>query len=299
MKLIVADDSTTIQKVIKLAFKGEAAELVTVSSFVELLGEVGKTTFDAVICDANLSGMHGVQGLEKLSSAIGQTPLLLLKGSFDSVDETSLNQSGYHNFLKKPFDAPTIVQKVRALVLGSRVPKREDGSEANPEAGSEGNEAPTIIFGLPEETSSENSGSLDESGSIDFSAMSAPQSTLSSPEKAQDKQPAVSTGEKGKKTFSTHAGINELSLDLDSAPSPLHVERPSQPPQPAKANFDTNDLAKLGSLVAPFVMERVKTELPSFLKEHLSDRIETVLRDVIKEELRRLTDEKNSLYIDS
>lgn len=119
--LLVADDSVTIQKVIRIAFQRSPVDLIESASLIEALAAVGKLKPDAIIIDASLPGVRSPQDLARLRTEAGGAPMLLLIGSYDGVDEASLSQAGFTKVLKKPFESADIVAAIDQL-LGLTAP---------------------------------------------------------------------------------------------------------------------------------------------------------------------------------
>jgi CheY-like chemotaxis protein len=119
-RILVADDSSTIQKVIKIAFARHAIEIVEAGSYIEALAAVGRATPDALIIDASLPGVRGPSDFAKLTADAGAAPLLLLVGTYEAVDEGALRAAGFQHFLKKPFESADIVALVERL-LGDKL----------------------------------------------------------------------------------------------------------------------------------------------------------------------------------
>jgi CheY-like chemotaxis protein len=114
-RILVADDSATIQKVIKIAFSRHGYDIVEAASFIEAITAQTRVTADVVIADASLPGAHGPSDFLKIAHD-GSVPLLLLVGSYESVDEDSFRSLGFSHFLKKPFESSDIVSLVDQLI---------------------------------------------------------------------------------------------------------------------------------------------------------------------------------------
>lgn len=115
-RVLVADDSTTIQKVIKIAFSRHPLELVEASSFAEALSSCARRLPQLLILDATLPGAQGPRDFKKLREDAGGVPVILFIGSYDAVDEGAFRAAGIHNILKKPFDSASLVQMVEDLL---------------------------------------------------------------------------------------------------------------------------------------------------------------------------------------
>lgn len=126
-RILVADDSATIQKVIKIAFSRHNYDIVEASSFIEAITSQSRGVADIIIADASLPGAHGPNDFLKIAHD-GSVPLLLLVGSYESVDEDSFRSLGFTHFLKKPFESSDIVSLVEQLT--SELPEQSAGNES-------------------------------------------------------------------------------------------------------------------------------------------------------------------------
>ena len=111
-KLLLADDSVTIQKVVNLTFADEGIEVVTAANGDLAMEMIVSERPDVVLADVNMPGMSGYQICETLrgSEDTKHIPVLLLVGSFEPFDEVEANRVGASGYLTKPF------QSIRLLV---------------------------------------------------------------------------------------------------------------------------------------------------------------------------------------
>jgi CheY-like chemotaxis protein len=111
-KLLLADDSITIQKVVNLTFADEGIEVITVSDGNEAIEKIAEFKPDLVMADVNMPGLSGYQICEmiKRDEKTRQIPVILLVGSFEPFDEAEAGRVGANDFLTKPF------QSIRQLV---------------------------------------------------------------------------------------------------------------------------------------------------------------------------------------
>ncbi len=113
-RIIVADDSTAIQKVVKIAFASFASEVAMVQNFSELKSQLVVDEWDLVIADASLPGLVEKEDFSQLENLVQERPLILLAGSYDTVDLSALENSkiNYH-IVRKPFDASELINIVK------------------------------------------------------------------------------------------------------------------------------------------------------------------------------------------
>ena len=111
-KLLLADDSITIQKVVNLTFADEGIEVTTVGDGDSAMEKLTEVLPDLVMADVNMPGLTGYQICEKIKqdAALRHIPVILLVGSFEPFDQEESNRVGADAFLTKPF------QSIRQLV---------------------------------------------------------------------------------------------------------------------------------------------------------------------------------------
>lgn len=121
-KLLLADDSITIQKVVNLTFADEGIEVITVGDGDSAMEKMAEVKPDLVMADVNMPGLNGYQVCERIrqSESLKQTPVILLVGSFEPFDEEEARRVGANDFLTKPFQSiRQLVSKVTDLLQGS------------------------------------------------------------------------------------------------------------------------------------------------------------------------------------
>jgi CheY-like chemotaxis protein len=111
-KLLLADDSVTIQKVVNLTFADEGIEVISVGDGDSAMEKIRETLPDLVMLDINMPGLSGYEICENLrkSDQFKTLPVILLVGSFEPFDEDEAKRVGASDYLTKPF------QSIRQLV---------------------------------------------------------------------------------------------------------------------------------------------------------------------------------------
>lgn len=118
-RILLADDSVTIQKVIELTFLDEDYEVKAVSNGDEALAVLAQVDPDFVIADVHMPGANGYEVCRRVKELKPNVPVLLLVGTFEPFDEGQSRTVGADSFLKKPFDSQELLQRVEEL-LSSR-----------------------------------------------------------------------------------------------------------------------------------------------------------------------------------
>ncbi|MBL0225032.1 MAG: response regulator [Geobacteraceae bacterium] len=122
IKILLADDSITIQKVVGIIFGGEEYSLTVVDNGKAAVEKAREINPDVLLIDALMPGMSGYEVCEavRATPAISTKPILLLTGSFEPFDEDKAKSCGADDFLAKPFESQQIVNKVKELMeMGS------------------------------------------------------------------------------------------------------------------------------------------------------------------------------------
>ena len=123
-KILLADDSITIQKVIELTFSDEDFEVVTVGNGRLALEKLPEVRPDIVLCDIIMPEKDGYEVCDQIKKhpAYSHVPVLLLTGAFEPFDQERAARAGYDGSLAKPFEPETLIAKVRDLL--ARAPQR-------------------------------------------------------------------------------------------------------------------------------------------------------------------------------
>ncbi len=121
-KILLADDSITIQKVIELTFSDEDFELHTVGNGQKAIDEINAIQPDIVLCDIIMPEKNGYEVCEFIKSTDGlkHIPVLLLTGAFEPFDQERAKAAGCEGFLAKPFEPQTLISKVKELLAGAQ-----------------------------------------------------------------------------------------------------------------------------------------------------------------------------------
>ncbi|MFN2404481.1 MAG: PleD family two-component system response regulator [Pyrinomonadaceae bacterium] len=126
-KLLLADDSATIQKVIDLTFADEGVQVVSVGNGREAIDRLPEINPDVVLVDVFMPAPNGYEVCEyvKTNEQFKHIPVMLLVGSFEPFDEAEARRVGADDILTKPFQSiRRLIDRVGALV-SSPPPEKE------------------------------------------------------------------------------------------------------------------------------------------------------------------------------
>jgi CheY-like chemotaxis protein len=131
-KLLLADDSATIQKVIDLTFADEGVRVVTVSNGQEAIDQLLEVQPDIVLADVFMPARNGYEVCEyvKTNEKLKHIPVMLLVGSFEPLDEAEARRVGADDILTKPFQSiRRLIDRVGSLVSSPPVEKESPTAE--------------------------------------------------------------------------------------------------------------------------------------------------------------------------
>ncbi len=121
-KLLLADDSITIQKVIQITFAHEDYELTVTDNGDSALAKALEIKPDLVMADIYMPGKNGYEltSAIKQNPALQRVPVLLLAGSFEPFDEDKARSCKADAWIEKPFESQTLIDKVAELLSAAR-----------------------------------------------------------------------------------------------------------------------------------------------------------------------------------
>lgn len=134
-KLLLADDSVTIQKVIELTFADEDIEVIAVSNGSQAISLAPVERPDIVLADVGMPERDGyeVAAFIKRTPGLSHIPVLLLTGAFEPIDEGRAQAAGCDGVLVKPFEPQMVINRVKDLIAGKR-PVPGAGMQVTPAA---------------------------------------------------------------------------------------------------------------------------------------------------------------------
>jgi CheY-like chemotaxis protein len=117
-KILLADDSLTIQKVVELTFSDSDYELVCVSNGQRALEKVREDRPDLILADVVMPEKNGYEVCEAIKGdpSTSRIPVVLLSGTFEPFDRERAGRIGADAIVSKPFDSQQLLAQVDALI---------------------------------------------------------------------------------------------------------------------------------------------------------------------------------------
>lgn len=117
IKVLVADDSQTIQKVVKITLSELSYELTPVLDEHTLIEEVETEHYDLVLLDFGLSQTtSGYDLAASIKEKSPETMIMAMLGTFDSINDAQMQDSGISDKITKPFESEKFIKKCQALI---------------------------------------------------------------------------------------------------------------------------------------------------------------------------------------
>lgn len=239
-RILLADDSITIQKVVNLTFADEGIEVVAVSNGEMAERRLNEIDPDLVLADIFMPGKNGYELCEhiKQSPQFQNVPVVLLVGAFEPFDQNEARRVKADAHLTKPFESRNLVETVRKLIKDSGRPVTAPRSQQSSVEGgySPAPAAPELKPIAPPPVN------------IDFSAMSNEWPVANS---------ATGFDAPSDLGFSALSHTSPLTIDLGNAAQTSHsfsIDEQQTPAQNADNDFD--DTLVMGS---PFAANSAST----------------------------------------
>jgi CheY-like chemotaxis protein len=140
-RLLLADDSITIQKVVELVLAEEDFEIKAVGNGEDALAAVGTFNPDIVLADIEMPKINGYNLCERIKQnpQTSGIPVILLAGAFEPLDEELSASVGADDSIIKPFESQELISKINAALTmvsaGAEVEATVAGVEAEAEEG--------------------------------------------------------------------------------------------------------------------------------------------------------------------
>lgn len=120
-KILVADDSTTIQKIVAMSFENEDISVVGVNNGKQAFEKLAEVKPDIVLADTDMPGLTGYQLSQKIkeSKEFSSIQVLLLTSDFEEFNESLFKSCKADDRISKPFKSDEIIKKVNELLKRS------------------------------------------------------------------------------------------------------------------------------------------------------------------------------------
>ncbi len=126
-KILLADDSVTIQKVVSITLAHEDFDLTIVDNGSKAVAKAKEIRPDVILLDVVMPDKDGYQVCQEIkgNAELRNIPIILLTGTFEPFDADRAAEVGADDFIKKPFESHTLINKVKEMAAKSGVPREK------------------------------------------------------------------------------------------------------------------------------------------------------------------------------
>src|SRR5688572_2388589 len=117
-KILLADDSITIQKVVELTFSDGDYEVTAVNNGAKAVAKLAELRPDIILSDIIMPEKNGYELCEYVKShpEYRSIPVVLLTGTFEPFDPDRAEKAGCDAVVTKPFESQSLIHKVEELI---------------------------------------------------------------------------------------------------------------------------------------------------------------------------------------
>jgi CheY-like chemotaxis protein len=121
-RILLADDSITIQKVVELTFSDGDYEVTAVNNGARAIQKLGEMKPDIILSDIIMPEKNGYEVCEYVKShpEYRTIPVVLLTGTFEPFDPDRAEKAGCDAVVTKPFESQSLIHKVEELIASTQ-----------------------------------------------------------------------------------------------------------------------------------------------------------------------------------
>lgn len=316
LRVLLADESSTIKKVMQLALQDFAVEVKAVPIGLDVMQVCRAFQPDIIFVDILLAKKNGYEVSAEIKSdpVLKKIPIVMMWSGFMELDEAKAKQAKIDQRLEKPFDADTLRDMVKALVpklsgnlISSFVTFPEMPEFVEPEAPPQSERLKTKLR-LEEEPDLEpNLQDLDEPE--DFQSVPLPKNqaqltksqSRNAPKRDDWSEQDLSRfkleipkednfnrdpGDLTCTSIALSSGVEEIALEDIDNPNPQPVKRPA--PRPAARQHELPQAPRMPSVDPVRAEEIIRNEARHVLETIAWKILPDVVERIVREELQKL-----------
>jgi len=129
-EIIIVDDDPAVRDALSVVFSLEGFHVTSFGDGQSLLAAARARTPSCIILDVHMPGRSGLDILRELNAQDYAAPIFIISGQGDIPMAVDAIKNGALDFIEKPFDADTVVSRVREAIE-ARERRREAGSRSD------------------------------------------------------------------------------------------------------------------------------------------------------------------------
>jgi len=120
-RLLLVEDDASIREIVSIGLTAAGFRLVTATDGRDGLARARAGEFDAVILDVMLPSLDGFEVCREIRK-FSRVPVVMLTARTDLVDVVVGLESGADDYVKKPFELPELIARLRAVLRRTSAP---------------------------------------------------------------------------------------------------------------------------------------------------------------------------------
>jgi two-component system, OmpR family, response regulator MtrA len=119
-RVLVVEDDPSIREIASIGLKAAGFGVAMSADGRDELGRVRADGFDAVLLDVMLPSLDGFEVCRQIRR-FSQVPIVMLTARTDTIDVVVGLESGADDYVRKPFEMPELVARLRAVLRRGQV----------------------------------------------------------------------------------------------------------------------------------------------------------------------------------
>ncbi len=133
LRLLVADDNEVNRLVASATLEGLGAQVTLASDGLDVLGQLARGQFDAVLMDLNMPRMDGFEATRRLRQlererAEPRLPVVAMTAMGPNEESARMRAAGLDGYVGKPFQAAQLVHELRSVIARSAANAAPEGA---------------------------------------------------------------------------------------------------------------------------------------------------------------------------
>ena len=120
-EILIVDDEAPIRLALRTAFRRENIRTAEAADGEEALKMLKRERYQLIILDVMMPKTGGYEVLQELRASGNNTPVLMLSGKDDEMNQVLGLGFGADSYLTKPFHTSVLIQTAKALIRRSQI----------------------------------------------------------------------------------------------------------------------------------------------------------------------------------
>ena len=123
-RLLLVEDDASIREIVSIGLKAAGFRVATEMDGRQGLATARSGGFDAVILDVMLPSLDGFEVCREIRK-FSRVPIVMLTARSDLIDVVVGLESGADDYVKKPFELPELIARLRAVLRRAAAPAED------------------------------------------------------------------------------------------------------------------------------------------------------------------------------